>query len=130
MNASARNMKSRIVKADTLHEFKTPERCSIAENWSSERVSIARARVKPGITTLAHHLEDVDEIYLIMKGKGQVDVGDLEPTEVTAGDIVFIPAGTSQRITNIGRTDLVFHCICTPRFTEDCYRDDSQTKPA
>jgi len=61
-------------------------------------VSIARARVKKGITTSAHHLEGVDEIYLITKGNAQVDVGDVAPTVVTAGDVVFIPAGVSQRI--------------------------------
>jgi len=121
-------MKPRIIKADTLHEIKTPERCSIAENWSSEKVSIAQARVKPGIATLAHHLEGVDEIYLITKGKAQVDGGDITPTPVTAGDAVFIPAGKTQRITNIGKTDLVFYCICTPRFTEDCYRSDSDER--
>ena len=121
-------MKQRIIKADTLHEIKTPEHCSIAENWSSEKVSIAQARVKPGITTLAHHLEGVDEIYLITKGKAQVDVGDITPIPLTAGDTVFIPAGTSQRITNVGKTDLVFYCICTPRFTEDCYRFDGDKR--
>jgi len=128
MNTGARATKPRIVKANTLHEVKTPERCFIAENWSSEKVSIARARVKKGITTLAHHLEGVDEIYLITKGNAQVDVGDVAPTVVTAGDVVFIPAGVSQRITNIGRTDLVFYCVCTPRFTEECYRNDSAEK--
>ena len=118
-------MNPRIVKPQSLHEFETPEGCSIAQNWASEKVSIAHARVKPGITTLPHHLEGVDEIYLIVKGKGRVEAGTVEPTDVAEGDTVFIPAGTSQRITNIGKTDLVFYCICTPRFTENCYRDET-----
>ena len=117
-------MKPTIVKAQSLHEFKTPERCSIAENWSSEKMSIARARVKPGVTTVAHHLEEVDEIYIIIKGKGRVSVGDMEPSEVAVGDTVFIPAAASQRITNIGKTDLLFYCVCTPKFTADCYCDE------
>jgi mannose-6-phosphate isomerase-like protein (cupin superfamily) len=100
-----RRVNPRIIKAQSLHEFKTTEGCFIAENWTSEKVSIARARVKPGITTVPHHLERVDEIYLIAKGKGRVEVGTLEPTDVAGGDTVFIPAGTSQRITNIGKTD-------------------------
>jgi mannose-6-phosphate isomerase-like protein (cupin superfamily) len=87
-------------------------------------VSIARAKVEPGVTTKAHHLEGVQEIYLIAKGKGKVYVCDLEPAEVNEGDTVIIPAGTSQRIKNIGKTDLVFYCICTPRFTANCYRDE------
>jgi len=121
----------KIVKDNSLKEFLTPERCFIFENWGSaddEKVSIARARVEPGVTTKAHHLKGVQEIYLITRGRGKVQVGNLEPTEVTKGDVVIIPAGTSQRMANIGRTDLIFYCICTPRFTNECYRDDENTK--
>ncbi|MDH5265956.1 MAG: cupin domain-containing protein, partial [Betaproteobacteria bacterium] len=32
-----------------------------------------------------------------------------------------IPAGVAQAIRNTGPGDLVFHCVCTPRFTPDCY---------
>jgi oxalate decarboxylase/phosphoglucose isomerase-like protein (cupin superfamily) len=28
-----------------------------------------------------------------------------------------------QRITNIGKDDLVFLAICTPRFSQDAYED-------
>jgi len=121
-------MKPRIVKAKSLKEAPTSERCLIAENYSSEQVSIAQARVKHGITTVAHHLKGVNEIYLIMSGEGQVDVGDLSPTKVGAGDLVVIPAGASQRISNIGEADLIFYCICTPKFTTECYREDETTE--
>jgi mannose-6-phosphate isomerase-like protein (cupin superfamily) len=114
-------MQPKIVKANSLRETLTPEQCFIYENWSSKNLSIARARVKSGITTKAHHLVGVDEIYLILRGKGKVKIGKLEPTEVKAGDTVFIPAGVSQRITNISKGDLVFYCICTPKFTTKCY---------
>jgi mannose-6-phosphate isomerase-like protein (cupin superfamily) len=113
-------MQPKIVAAESLKETLTPEQCYIYENWSSKNVSIARARVKEGITTEAHHLVGVDEIYLIVKGKGKVKIGKLEPTGVKAGDIVFIPAGVSQHITNISKSDLIFYCICTPRFTAKC----------
>ena len=115
-------MKPKIVKADILKETLTDEQVYIAENYSDEDVSIAQARVKPGITTLTHHLEGVNEIYLVTSGVGQVDVGDLKPTKVRKGDLVVIPAGSSQRISNIGKSDLVFYCVCTPRFTQECYR--------
>ena len=117
-------MQPKIVKAKSLRETLTPEQCFICENWSSKKVSIARARVKSGFTTKAHHLVGVDEIYLIIKGKGKVKIGKLEPTEVKARDTVFIPAGVSQQITNISKSDLIFYCICTPKFTAKCYCDD------
>lgn len=118
-------MNPRIIKAKSLHEFDTPEGCQITENWASQNVSIAKAKVKPGITTVPHHLEDVDEIYVIVKGKGKVKIGNLKPAIVKSGDTVFIPANASQQITNTGRTDLVFYCICTPRFTQECYHSES-----
>lgn len=106
----------------------TPEHCYIAENYSSNAVSIARATVKPGVTTLPHHLKGVQEIYLITSGKGKVSVGDIEPTDVGVGDVVIIPPETSQKITNTGKTDLIFYCICTPRFTEACYFTEETEK--
>jgi mannose-6-phosphate isomerase-like protein (cupin superfamily) len=123
------DMKPKIVKATSLKESLTPERCFVFDNWGlvssgDKTVSIARARVEPGVTTKVHHLEGVQEIYLIAKGKGKVQIGGLEPDEVTEGDIVIIPQGTSQKITNIGKTDLIFYCICTPAFTQDCYHDE------
>ncbi len=118
-------MNPKIVKAQTPYEYLTPERCYIAENYSDPKVSIARATVKPGVTTKAHHLiKDVQEIYIVTSGKGKVYIGNLEPTEVTIGDVVIIPALTSQKVTNTGKEELVFYCVCTPRFTQECYVDE------
>lgn len=119
-------MKPKIVKEKDVieKEFRTPELCSILENWSEAKrpdVSIARARVEKGITTRLHYLKGVDEIYLIVQGKGMVKVGSLSPAEVVKGDLVFIPAGAHQQMSNIGDSDLIFYCICTPRFTPECY---------
>lgn len=123
-------MLPKIIRANSLEEVLTPERCFIYENYGvsigDQDVSIARARVEPGVTTKAHHLEGVQEIYLIVKGQGEVKVESLEPAIVTEGDTVIIPAGRKQQITNIGKTDLIFYCICTPAFTQHCYYDDSE----
>ncbi len=119
-------MNPKIVKEKEIinDEFPTPELCSILENWNEAEkpdVSIARARVEEGITTKLHYLEGVDEIYLMVQGKGIVKIGNLEPTEVGKGDLVFIPAGAHQQISNVSDSDLIFYCICTPRFTPECY---------
>jgi len=116
-------MNQKIIHSQTLHEYLTPERCYIAENYSDPSVSIARATVKPGVTTKAHRLNGVQEIYIITAGQGKVYVGDLAPTDVTVGDVVVIPPMTSQKVENTGKEDLVFYCVCTPRFTQDCYVD-------
>lgn len=86
-------------------------------------MSVARARVEPGITTSWHKLMGIEERYIISHGKGIVEVGDLEPQEVKEGDLVRIPAGVRQRITNTGSKDLVFFAVCSPRFTQEKYID-------
>jgi mannose-6-phosphate isomerase-like protein (cupin superfamily) len=121
-------MEPKIVKANSLNEYLTPEHCFIMENFSADRVSIARARVQPGVTTVPHHLKGIDEIYVVTGGVGKVTVGNLEPTEVGVGDTVIIPAGISQKITNTGKIDLIFYCVCTPRFTADRYCDEEAAK--
>ncbi len=114
-------MKPKIVKAGSLKDYLTIEGCFIMENYSADCVSLARARVSKGVTTVSHYLKGVDEIYLITAGNGKVTVGDLEPAEVTVGDVVVIPAGTKQTITSTGKADLIFYCVCTPKFTSACY---------
>src|SRR5512139_3439435 len=97
-------MNPKIVKAKIPHEYLTPERCYIAENHSDPAVSIARATIKPGVTTKAHHLlNGVQEIYIITAGQGRVYIGSLEPTNVTVGDVVVIPSMTSQKVENTGK---------------------------
>ena len=117
-------MRGKINKADKNRELFTEEGCFIMEMCNTpedEDVSIARARVSPGVTTVLHRLKDTVERYVIMEGAGLVEVGDLLPTEVGAGDVVIIPRNTPQRITNTGDGDLIFLCICTPRFVPEEY---------
>ena len=122
-------MQPKIVKANSLHPYLTLERCFIAENFSDKEVSIAVATVKPGITTKTHRLEGIQEIYIITAGQGKIVLRGFKPTYVSVGDVIVIPAGVSQKITNTGKTDLEFYCVCTPRFTEACYFDDEAEKP-
>jgi len=117
-------MKETIVRSDQGTEFYTDEGCFILELSNcaeDEAVSIARTRVEPGVTTKLHRLRGVAERYLILKGKGRVEVGDLPPADIGPGDVVLIPPGCPQRITNTGKEVLIFLAVCTPRFTPDIY---------
>jgi mannose-6-phosphate isomerase-like protein (cupin superfamily) len=117
-------VKELLVKAKGSGEFFTEEGCFIREMWNRPEdgdVSIARARVRPGVTTARHRLKDTVERYVIMEGTGVVEIGDLPPTEVEAGDVVIIPQNTGQQITNTGDRDLIFLCVCTPRFVPEQY---------
>lgn len=106
--------------------FFTDELCHIRELSNGAHdpaVSIAEARVEPGITTRWHCLTGITERYCISQGSGLVEVGDLPPQQVGPGDVVIIPPGCRQRITNNGSGDLLFLAICSPRFRSEAYHD-------
>jgi mannose-6-phosphate isomerase-like protein (cupin superfamily) len=102
------------------------EGCHIVELHNTEMdadCSIARARLEPGRTTRLHCLHGTVERYVIIEGAGEVIVGDQPPQTVRELDVVNIPAGVPQSISNTARTDLIFLCVCTPRFVAENYQD-------
>ena len=119
-------MKATIQQYNPDDEFYIDENCYITElsnTADDNEVSIARARVEPGVTTRWHRLHNVVERYSILSGIGRVEVSDLPARDVHAGDTITIPSLCRQRITNIGDDDLIFLAICTPRFTLQAYED-------
>ena len=115
-----------IPGADQANEYYFEEGCHILELHNTPddpNVSIARARVPPGVTTRWHCLKGTTERYVILSGTGRAEVGERAPREVAAGDTVSIPAMCRQRITNSGEDDLVFLAVCTPRFVLGAYED-------
>lgn len=117
---------ARIVKPDSDDEFFIEEGCHILELSNAPddpAVSIARARVAPGVTTRLHRLTETAERHIILSGRGRVELGGQPSMAVGPGDVVRIPPGCPQRIRNTGNEDLVFLAICSPRFTAAVYED-------
>lgn len=107
-------------------EFDTPERCHITEILNKGDLasfSIARARVEPGVQTQLHALRHTDEAYYILSGEGEMEVDGQIIGAVRSGDVIWIAKGKSQRIRNTGAGDLLFLCICHPRFEAEAYED-------
>ncbi|MBT8092117.1 MAG: cupin domain-containing protein [Gammaproteobacteria bacterium] len=112
-----------MVRKAKPREVWTRERCYITELLNDDEqpeVSIARARVEPGITTELHALS-VYEWYVIETGRGLMRIGDREPFSVESGDTVMIPKNCAQQISNNGSEDLEFLCVCAPRFWQESY---------
>lgn len=125
-------MKSSVLRAPTSQwsagvpgEYWFEEGCYITElsNTAGDPdASIARARVLPGSTTRWHRLRETTERYVILEGAGLAEVGE-EKRNVEPGDVVLIPPMCRQRIANVGKGDLVFLAVCTPRFRRENYED-------
>jgi mannose-6-phosphate isomerase-like protein (cupin superfamily) len=121
-----------IRSPDSDDEYFFDEGCHILELSNTQddpAVSIARARVEPGVTTRLHRLEGITERYVILEGRGDVRVGETGPREVGPGDVVIIPPLCPQQIENTGGADLVFLAVCSPRFVREAYQD-IDTRPA
>jgi mannose-6-phosphate isomerase-like protein (cupin superfamily) len=76
------------------------------------RYSLAHSKVKPGEITYAHRLKN-SEVYYVLEGEGEMYI-DSEKEEVFAGQAIYIPPNSVQRIKNTGINDLVFLCIVDP----------------
>jgi mannose-6-phosphate isomerase-like protein (cupin superfamily) len=110
---------NRIIKANSKQEQLIEENCFITEMINQADMpafSLSKARVLPGVTTENHLVRETDEVYYLLSGEGEMEIDGVMVGDVSAGDVVFIPANSSQRIRNAGKGDLVFLCICTPRF--------------
>jgi mannose-6-phosphate isomerase-like protein (cupin superfamily) len=119
-------MQAQILKTPESAEYYFEEGCFILELSNSAQdpqLSIARARVKAGMSTRLHRLTALVERYVILSGQGDVEIGDLPAQTVSAGNVVIIPQLCTQKITNTGEEDLVFLALCTPRFEKQFYED-------
>ncbi len=65
---------------------------------------LAHASVPPG-NRLLGHVDPMEEIYIIQKGRGLMQVGD-EIREVQMGDAIHIPIGQFHELTNTGGEEL------------------------
>lgn len=114
----------KVFKTDPSTEVYIEEDCYIIEiiNEENQDISLARSRVLPGVTTRLHSLTGTKEIYYILEGTGLVTVGN-ESANLASGDSIVIQPGEPQLIKNTGDEDLIFLCICHPRFQFENYKD-------
>ena len=76
------------------------------------RYSLAHAKVKRGEITHAHRLKS-SEVYYILEGEGEMYI-DNQKEKVFAGQAIYIPPNSVQKMKNTGKNDLVFLCIVDP----------------
>jgi len=117
-------MQSCIKKIDVSTEYFFAEGCYITELSNSDhdpQLSIAKARIKPGVTTKLHKLSATIERYVVIEGEGLVEIQGLKPQKLAMYDVAVISPDCSQKITNTGSVDLIFLAICSPRFIAESY---------
>ena len=83
--------------------------------FGSGNLAITWVEGGPGSEQPLHAHPANEQVYVIVRGRGTMKVGD-EEQEVTAGTLVFIPPGTGHAIRNTDDDPLVFVSATAPPF--------------
>jgi mannose-6-phosphate isomerase-like protein (cupin superfamily) len=65
---------------------------------------LAHASVSPG-HTLIGHVDPMEEIYIIQKGRGRMQV-DEETRDIKPGDTIHVPIGSFHELINTGEGEM------------------------
>jgi mannose-6-phosphate isomerase-like protein (cupin superfamily) len=95
-----------------------------AGDLGSRNLTVSWVDVPPGAEQRAHSNEEAEQVYVIVRGHGRMEVaGDVE--EVGEGDLVFIPPATQHGIVNDGTETLVYVSAASPPMSlAEFYRDE------
>ena len=77
--------------------------------------SLAEAIVQPQQTTAAHFHKQTEELYFILEGSGEMQLGE-KRFMVEKNDSILISPGQVHCIKNMGDIELRFLCCCSPAY--------------
>ena len=83
--------------------------------FGSKNLAITWVEGEPGSMQAVHGHPDNEQVYVIVRGRGVMQIGD-EMEEVGEGTLVFIPPGAAHAIKNTGDEPLVFVSATSPPF--------------
>jgi mannose-6-phosphate isomerase-like protein (cupin superfamily) len=84
-----------------------------AGDLGSRNLSVTWVDVPPGAEQRAHSHAESEQVYVIVRGQGRMEVaGDVE--EVGEGDLIFIPPATEHGIVNTGDEPLAYVSAAAP----------------
>ena len=101
----------------TAEPFTTKDGSTIRELHHTPAQSLAEATLEAGQATQRHYHAVTEEIYLITRGGGVLEV-DGESRDVSAGDAVLIPPGAWHELT-AGSAGTQLLCMCAPPYSHD-----------
>jgi mannose-6-phosphate isomerase-like protein (cupin superfamily) len=88
-------------------------------NAPVQNQSLAEARVPAGGRTERHYHKVAEELYFILEGAGEMELGG-ERRMVRPGDAILVPPGAWHMI--MAKEPLRFLCCCAPPYShEDTY---------
>jgi mannose-6-phosphate isomerase-like protein (cupin superfamily) len=125
-----RDSRISLVRLRRLSEAAVEERGRLRSHFlldagdlGSRNLTVTWVDVPPGAEQRAHSHADSEQIYVIVRGTGRMEVaGDAEA--VSEGDLVFIPPAAEHGIVNDGSETLVYISAASPPVSmEELYGD-------
>jgi mannose-6-phosphate isomerase-like protein (cupin superfamily) len=98
-NMIVRNMNDQEVLSTTYIAHRGAVARMIMTSHFLQSMEFLAYALLPSGNVLEEHVDEVEEIYFILKGGGLMKVGD-EEKEVKDGDAIWIPAGDPHRLEN------------------------------
>jgi mannose-6-phosphate isomerase-like protein (cupin superfamily) len=89
-----------------------------AESGGARNQSLAEAWLEPGQTTERHYHARTEELYVLLDGRGEMEV-DGARSQVGPGDAILIPPGAWHQIRASSASALRFLCCCAPPYSDD-----------
>ncbi|HEX6788015.1 MAG TPA: cupin domain-containing protein [Gaiellaceae bacterium] len=107
-----------VTSIDKAEPFVTKDGSTIRELHHTAEQSLAEATLEPDQATERHYHRATEEIYVVLKGSGRMEV-DGDTRTVRRGDAVLIPAGAWHTLENNGSSELRILCCCSPPYSHD-----------
>jgi mannose-6-phosphate isomerase-like protein (cupin superfamily) len=108
----------RVGRLDSTEPFTTKDGSTVRELHHTRQQSLAEATLEPDQATERHYHERSEEIYLVTKGSGSLEV-DGETRRVRPGDVILIPPGAWHTLENDGTSELTVLCMCSPPYSHE-----------
>ena len=103
---------------DQAEPFTTKDGSTIRQLHHTPSQSLAEATLEPDQATERHYHRRTEEIYLVTKGSGSLEV-DGEIRKVRPGDAILIPPGAWHTLENDGTSELLILCMCSPPYSDE-----------
>jgi mannose-6-phosphate isomerase-like protein (cupin superfamily) len=97
--------------------------------FGSRHLAITWVEGPPGSEQRRHTHAHEEQVYVIVRGHGEMHVGD-ETQRVYAGMLVFVPPGSAHSIRNLGDEPLVYVSATAPPFDAPDLGSDFAYEPA
>jgi mannose-6-phosphate isomerase-like protein (cupin superfamily) len=106
-----------IANRTDLEPFQTKDGSTIREYLHTQAQSLAEASLEPGQATERHYHRLSEEIYLIVEGRGLMEL-DGEERQVIPSDAILIPPGAWHTLV-AGEEGVRLLCCCVPPYSHD-----------